>query len=204
MPATNNILSEKQEKEWVGLLKNGSHAAFSKLYARYKDELIYSCMQYLKDISEAEDVVQDIFMQVWETRNSINTELSFSGYIHTLARNRILNIYRQFSVHSRFVQHILDNGNISTNETEDLIIENDYTVLLNKMMDSLSPQQREVFRLSRIEGLSYKEISERLQISVPTVQTHAYLALKKIKDYLKKHFDIHVVISIIAFFLSFF
>jgi len=197
-----NEISDNQDKALVELVIGGSQEAFGELYVRYKDVLLYSCKQYLNDETRAKDIVQDIFMQVWETRDSLNAELSFSGYIHTLARHRILNMYRQKGVHSRYVRYILDNEKELTNETEDLIADNDYAALLNEILEILPPKQREVFRLSRIEGLKYKEISEVLRISIPAVQKHASIALKKIKKYLQQHANIHfqdVMIFLILF-----
>ena len=201
MPKIND-LSGKKDKELVELLMGGSQLAFGELYVRYKDELYYSCKQYLNDNTGAKDVVQDIFMQVWETRESLNAELSFSGYIHTLARNRILNMFRQLGVHSRFARYILDNEKDLSNETEDTILNNDYAALLNGILDSLSPRQKEVFRLSRIDGLKYKEISEILHISIPAVQKHASIALEKIKEHLKQHANIDLQTIIIFLMLS--
>jgi len=153
--------------------------------------LMRYCKRLLKDEAGSEDVVHDIFLQLWERRDSLNMISSFSGYLHTLAQNRILNIFRQFDVHSRFTRHILMNRKDATSETEDSVIENDYAKLLNKAIESLSPRQKEIFQLSRIQGLTYKEISELTQISVDTVQEHASLALKKLREYLKQHADIH-------------
>jgi len=187
----NAELIEKQDCELVQRLIGGSQAAFAELYVRYKDVLRYACQQFLNDDTEAEDIVQDIFMQVWEKRDALNAELSFSGYIHTLARNRILNIFRQSSVHARYAQYVLANEQDLTNETEDLILDNDYAALLNEIMNNLSYRQREVFRLSRIEGMKYHEIAEKLQVSIPAIQQHASIALKKIKGQLKKHASIN-------------
>ena len=202
MPRSKEIL-EKQNRELLRLLIGGSQDAFAELYVRYKDELLYACKKFLNDETEAEDVVQDIFMQVWEKRDTLNAELSFSGYIHTLAHNRISNIFRQYGVHARYAQYVLANEQDLTNETEDLIIDNDYADLLNEIIDNLSHRQREVFRLSRIEGMKYKEIAEKLQVSVPAIQQHASIASKKIKEALKKYADIdyQAVIVLLLFLL---
>ena len=195
-------LSEKDDKELVALLKNGSRPAFRELYIRHKDQLFYSCKKYLKNDAATEDIVQDIFMQLWDTHESLHIASSFSGYLYTSARNRILNMYRQLDVHSRFAQHILGNEKESTNETEDSIIENDYADLLNKLIEKLPPMQKVVFRYSRIEGLTNKEIAEKLQISVENVRKHTSLAIKKLKTQLPKHTDIHfqdVVIFLLFF-----
>ena len=195
--------STMPDKELVILLKDGSQQAVGELYARYKEGLLYYCKKYLNNHAGAEDVVQDIFLQIWETRDSLNAELSFSGYIYTLAHHRILNMFRQFDVHSRFAKHILASENDTTNETEDLIMENDYVTLLNDLIEKLPPMQKEVFRLSNIEGLTYKEISELLQISHENVRKHASLATKKIKNQFLQHKDalFYTITIILMFFL---
>ena len=195
--------SDKKDEELVEQLRNGSHSAFGTLYARYKRQLTAYCYRFLKDEDEVEDVVQDIFLQLWETRDSLNTTLSFSSYLYTLAHNRMLNLIRQWNVHTHFAEKMAMNAKEATNETEETIMDNDYYALLNEMIDSLSPKQKEIFRLSRIEGLTYKEIAEKMHISVDTVQEHASLALRKIKKLLSQHADIHfkTIIAILMIFL---
>ena len=183
--------SSIQDLELVTHLVNGSRQAFEELYARYKGRLMYFCKQLLKDEKSSEDIVQDIFLHIWEKRDSLNIEVSFSGYIHTLAQNRILNEFRRFDVHSRFVRYTLMNAKDSANQTEDLIDDDDYSKLMSELIESLSPRQKEIFQLSRIHGLTYKEIAELKQISVETVREHVSLALKKIKKYVMQHTDIH-------------
>ena len=186
------MVSTMQDKELVTLLKEGSKMAFEKLYARYKRQLIYVGRRALKNNDDLEDIVQDIFLQLWETRESLNPELSFAQYLHTIMRHRIMYQYRNFDVFSRYAQHILENAEESTNETEETIIENDYTALLNGIIDNLPPTQKKIFILSRIEGLTYKEIAEQMQLSIPAIQKHASITLKKIKEHLKIHADIHL------------
>ena len=190
----NEKISAMQDRELVALFKEGSQAAMEQLYLRYRNVLINLCLRYLKNTADAEDVVHDIFMQLWENPDVLNEELSFSGYVKTLAINRVLHKFRQFDIHERFAQHILMNTQESTNETEDTIIDNDYAELLDKLIETLSPQQKEIFRLNRLEGLTYQEISELLQISVKTVRNHISLALKKIKKQLSQHTDINIQI----------
>jgi len=198
----NDKISKKQDRELVALLKEGSQMAFVELYTRYHDQLFYNCKRYLNDEAGAEDVVQDIFMQLWETRDSLNVTSSFSGYLYTSAKNRIFNMFRQLDIHSRFAQHILANKKDSSNETEDLIINNDYAKLLDELIEKLPPKQKEIFRLSRIEGLSHKEISELLQTPVENVRKQVSRASNKIKDVLAHHTDINFQ-SVITFWLFF-
>jgi len=196
-------LSEKQDKELVELLISGSQEALGELYTRYKKRLICTCKQYMRNDTDAEDIVHEIFLQIWEKRHFLNPELSFLGYVQTMIKNNILKKLRHFDVHSRFSRNILTNEIDSTNETEDTIIDNDYAKLLDGLIERLPPKQKKIFRLSRIEGRTHKEISELMQISVENVRNHVSLALKKIKDHLLQHTDIHfqMVIIFLMFFL---
>ena len=186
-----NELSDKEDHDLVTLFLNGSQKAFEELYIRYKRRLVHYCKWLLKDETESEDIVQDIFLQLWENRHTLKIDISFAGYVKTLAQNRALNEFRSFNIHSRYAQSIMLSGSDYTNQTEDTIIYNDYERLLNEIIESLPARQKEIFRLSRIDGLSYKEISEILHLSIPAVQKHASQALKKIMDYLQQHADIH-------------
>ena len=196
-----NRSPQNHDRELVEQLKEGSQLAFRELYVRYYDQLLLCCRRYLSDEASAEDIVQDIFMQLWETRDSLNVTSSFGGYIYALARNRIFKMLRQFDIHSRYAQHILSNTKELTEETEISIIEKDYATLLNELIESLPPRQKEIYKLSRIQSLKYKEISVLLHISVETIQEHVSLALKKIKKHLKQHAGIYFKTVII--FLNF-
>ena len=198
-----NELSKKPDEELVLLFKNGSQQAFEQLYIRYKGRLVHYCKWLLKDDAESEDIVQDIFLHLWEKRDVLNIEVSFSGYVHTLAQNRVLNVLRRFDIHSRYASSIVLSSKDYTNQTEEMILDNDYAKLTHALIESLSPRQKEVFQLSRIKGLTYKEIAEQLQISVETVREHASLALKKIEKHLAKHADIHFKTLIILLILNF-
>ena len=195
-------LSTMQDKELVALFKEGSQQAFEELYIRYEQKLINFCKRSLNDESKAEDITHDVFLQVFQTSEVLDSGKSFFGYLKTIAKNRVLYEFRQSDIHLRYVNKPVMHGNDVTNQTEDLIIDNDYEKLLNEIIKRLTPQQKEVFRLSRIEGLTYNEIADLLQISLRTVKKHASLALERIKKQLTKHADIHfkTVITFLLFF----
>jgi RNA polymerase sigma-70 factor (ECF subfamily) len=192
-----------QDKELVALFKEGSHQAFDELYIRYKDRLMNFCRYSLRqDKDRAEDVVHDVFLKVLENSYSLNPELSFYAFLQKIAQNRILDEYKKFDVHLRYKQYILINGNDTKNQTEDEIIDNEYTRLLDELIENLPPKQKEAFTRSRIEGLTYKEIAGLMQISVETVHEYISIALKKIKKSLTQHTDIHFQ-TIITFLIIF-
>ena len=191
MPKINDI-SEKQDRELVELLMGGSQDALGELYTRFKKLLMPFCKKNIKNEADAEDIVHDIFIQLWENRHLLGDISSFSGYVQTIAKNKIFYTFRQSDIHSRFVRNMLTNGEESMNETEDEIIGNDYAEFLDEIIGHLPPMQQKVFRLSRIEGMTYKEIAELLHISAETVKKHASLALDKIKKQITQHTDIHL------------
>ena len=185
-------LSTLQDKELVALFRDGSQKAFEALYLRYIKKLTGFCIGLLRDEARAEDIAQDIFLQILEMRDSLNPEKSFYGFLQTIAQNRILNEFKRTDIHLRYVRHALEHENDVTNQTENLILDNDYAKLVNEMIEALTPQQKKIFRLSRMQGLTYDEIAELMQISLPTVQFHASLALKKIKKQLMQHTGLHL------------
>ena len=197
-----NNLPEKQDKELVELLTGGSHEALGELYARYRKQLMYYCKQYMRNEVDAEDIVQDVFLRIWERRHFLNPELSFSGFMQTLAKNCITDKFRHLDVHSRYVQNRFVNGTDLTNETEDAVIDSNYMELLNELIERLPQGQKEIFRLSRMEGLTHQEIAELLQTPAENVRKQVSRATKKMKDLLSQHTDIHfqMVITIWMFF----
>ena len=191
------VLSTKSDQELVTMMVADSALAFGELYARYKSILMYFLKRFLKGEANSEDIIQEIFIKIWNTRKDLNPELSFSGYLHTMAQNQVLNVLRRIDIHSRFVKKTLELADETVNQTECLIMDNDYARLLNEAIETLSPRQKDVFQLSRVQGLSYREIAELLQISPNMVQEHASIALHKIKKYLTQHADIHFAIILL-------
>lgn len=197
--ATTTMIREKTDPELVLLLTQDDEAAFSELYVRYKDKLRYFCLSLLKSGEEADDIVQEIFIRIWESRSFINPDLSFSSFLYTLARNRILNHFRDADIDMK-VKQIL----ALKNPTEENVIESDmiyaeYKNMLYEAIETLSPQRKKIFNMSREENLSHKEIAAQLGISVNTVQEHISESLRSIKSYFLKHTDISL--SLLMFFV---
>ena len=192
---------EKTDTELATLLIRDNEAAFSELYVRYKDKLYYICLHLLKSKEEANDIVQEIFIRLWESRSFINPELSFSSFLYTMARNRILNYFRDIDIDEK-VKQILSAQKITEEEAIDSkIIYTEYQMILQNAISQLPPQRQKIFNMSRIESMSHKEIAAELGISVNTVQEHISEALKFIKVYFSKHADISISLLLAAFIL---
>ena len=194
-------IKEKTDTELAILLTRNNEAAFSELYVRYKDKLYYFCLHLLKSKEEASDIVQEIFIRIWESRNFINPDLSFSSFLYTMARNRILNYFRDIDIDVK-VKEILATHKVTEEEAIDSkIIYTEYQVILQNAISQLPPQRRKIFNMSRIESMSHKEIAAELGISVNTVQEHISEALKFIKAYFSKHADMSISLLLAAFIL---
>ena len=175
------------ERSLVLRLIEGEEDAFCELYAAYKNRLIYFAMRFLKSREYAEDIFQDAFAVVWQGRRFINPDASFSAYLYTIVRNRILNQLRDLSYQDKLREQILSQAVNYTNETRDEIIANDLRQFISCALQQLTPRQREIFEMSREQQMSHREIAEVLGISVNTVQESISISLKTLRAYLEKN-----------------
>lgn len=184
-------VTQQSEKELVQALIEGDEKAFCELYALYKNRLLGFAVQFIKSSSIAEDLFQDVFTQIWQSRQFIDPNASFSSYLHTMMKNRVLNLMRDRSRREEIHLLILANSVDSDSSTESVVEENELQELLKNAIAKLSPKQREVFTLSREQQLTHKEIAEQMGISVYTVQEYMSISLKTIRNYLKIQFGEH-------------
>ena len=176
-----------EERSLILRLIGGDEDAFCELYATYKNRLIYFAMRFLKSREYAEDVFQDAFTVVWQSRRFINPDASFYSYLYTIMRNRILNQLRNAANEEKLKESILSQALDYTEDTKREVMLNDLKSLISHALQQLTPRQREIFEMSREAQLSHKEIADKLGISVNTVQEHISISLKLIRTYLIKY-----------------
>ena len=176
-----------EERSLILRLIEGDEDAFCELYATYKNRLIYFAMRFLKSREYAEDVFQDAFTVVWQSRRFINPDASFSSYLYTIMRNRILNQLRNTANEEKLKESILSQALDYTEDTKREVMLNDLKSLISHALQQLTPRQREIFEMSREAQLSHKEIADKLGISVNTVQEHISTSLNLIRTYLIKY-----------------
>lgn len=190
-------LSEKEELE---LLRNASKKSFEALYHRYSGKLYNFVMRISKgDSYIAEELVQRTFIKIWETREYIDSDKSFISYLCTIAKNMLLNEYEHQTVQFIYQEYVkVDTANVD-NSTEKEVDKNLLEEYIDKLADNLPPKRREIFILSRKEGLSNKKIAERLHITESTIETQLSKALTFMKSQVQKYYEL---ILIILFILS--
>lgn len=190
------------ERETVIRLIDGNEDAFCELYAAYKNRLLYFAMKFVKSRDFAEDIFQDAFTIIWQGRRFINPDASFSSYLYTIVKNRVLNQLRNIDKEDALKECVLAQAIDYTDNTKDNILVDDLKDVIKRAFESLTPRQREIFQMSREAQLSHKEIAEALDISVNTVQEHISVALRTIRTYLTKYSDTYVDILLILICLK--
>lgn len=175
-----------QDKELFLKLKDGDEQAFKVLFEKYYSSMCLFARQYLKDHELAEESVQDMFVRIWERRQALNIETSVKHYLFRSVRNHCLNQIQHEKIKLQYASKVLDAASHEI-DPEQYYIEVDLLKRIETSINSLPPKRKEIFRLSREQGLKYKEIAEKLNISVKTVEAQMGLALKYLRDELKEY-----------------
>lgn len=166
------------------ILQNDEEA-FKALYNRYSKKIYFFSLKYLGNNVEAEELVQSVFINVWENRESLDATNSIKNYIYKAAVNYIYNYLRKKAIRARFIESEINKGEIISNLTYEQIYFHDTKRLVSSIVETLPSQQQKIFQLSRNKGLTNKEIANKLDLSVRTIENQIYRARKIIEDALK-------------------
>ncbi|WP_207423283.1 RNA polymerase sigma factor [Desertivirga brevis] len=169
------VVLENDEKILLERLREGDQYAFSLLYDRYKFPLASNLLKFLKSDDLAEEALQDLFIKVWENRLKIDPNKPFKAFLYGVAKNLVYDIFRK-SARDKRLEDQLMQGAIEYSHIEEGLYQKEYQKLLDETIALLPPQRRLVFTLFKIEGKSYKEISEMLGISHSTINDHVQKA----------------------------
>lgn len=162
-------------------LNKGDKTVFSSLYSHYWHQVYNFSRLYLTSQDAAEEVVQEVFVKVWESRETLRADTSFKGLLFIITRNLIFSKFRK-EVNEDFYRMTVLKSVEESYTIEEEIEANDLKEYLKILINDLPPRCREVFILSRKENKSYKEIAELLSISEKTVENHISKALKILKE----------------------
>lgn len=182
----------------VKALKKGDLNAFEELFFKYNKKLYYFAKGYLGSNEDAEGLVQEVFIKIWEKREDIKEYLSFNSYIFTITYKAILKHFRTKSREKKYLDQFLSDFRDESNETSIRVEYNNLLELANIAIEKLPAKRKLVYKLSRMEGLTNQEISQQLQISKRTVETHIQHALKFLRETINKD-----SLSVLLFFCLF-
>lgn len=174
-----------EESYWQQMAQ-GDKKAYEHVFRSYYELLCRFAYTLVRDKDEAEEVVQNLFYNVWAKRESLQVQTSVKAYLYRAVRNDCLNRLKHDQVRMSYASDYRHTAPVSGNGLESLEAK-ELSRHITTALETLPPQCGEVFRLSRFEHLSYAEIGERLQISVKTVENHMGKALRKMREQLKDY-----------------
>ena len=179
-------LLSASENEIVENLRKGDPEAFDAIYGMYAGKLYAFGMKYLRSASDAEELVQSVFIRVWENHDKLDSSLSFRSYLFTIAYNDICKLFRRKSYLNKYVSETLnENKEWSLNAEEGTeyrsVIEE-----VGRLIDTLPEKQKEAFIKSKLEGKTTRDIATDLGLSPGTVDNYISLTVKYIRSKMGK------------------
>ncbi len=175
------------EIEIVLQLKEDSNEAFDEIYARYSKRLYVYCLQYVKSKEDTEEIVQDTFTKVWTNRHSIAHAESIGAFIFKIAKNQIINKYRQRVNSFSFEEYVnyYNEEKYSVCDTTNIIEYDDFRKVLKKALTTLTRTQQKVIKCCKLDNLSIRETAKTLKLQEQTVKNALSSGLKTLRGVLK-------------------
>jgi len=187
-PAEENIIILVEQ------LKQGSENAFNKLYKLHSRILLSNIRNLVKDNEIARELLQDLYLKVWENREQFDTSKSFKSFLFTMASNIVYDYFRKVSVDRKAKRRLIANALGFYNHIEEALEFKEQKVILEAAVGTLPNQCREVYKLSKLMGKSHQEISHQLDISISTVNNHMVKANRQVRAFLTQHADVVILL----------
>ncbi len=178
-------------------VKSGEKEAYQALFERYAPKIYHFALSYLKSTADSEELVQDVFLKVWEKRDILDATLNIKAFIFKIAINTIYDFIRRKNIENAFQEFSKANYSTDSNNTWDTIIFEEMQTRINSLVAQMPEQRKKIFKLSKNKGLSNDEIAQELNLSKRTVENQLYRALL----FLKEHLRNQSAIALLFFFL---
>ncbi|WP_076380212.1 RNA polymerase sigma factor [Filimonas lacunae] len=175
------------ESALLHLIAAGDEAAFREFFESNRNKLYTFIFRFTKTAHVTEELVQDVFMRFWTYRTNLTTVENPAGYLFFMARNRCIDYLRKVANENAMLEKVWKQISEAQNSTEEQLQMNEVRRLIDTALSRLSAQKRSVFHLSRYEGLSTREIAQRLQLSEGTVRNIMSDVLLQVRTYLQQH-----------------
>lgn len=180
------ISIKMDEPELLAQLRHGDIRAFETLYALHSKPLLWKLRKMVKEPEEADELLQDLFVKVWEKRSQINIEQSFEGYLYRIAQRMAIDYFRSIERRSSIYLEVQKGSSEVIDNTQELLEAKETKQLLDMAISKLPEQRRKAFTLCKLEGKSHQEAAEIMQISPNTVHNHLVKAVSFVKEYMER------------------
>lgn len=188
-----SLNSNSDQSKLLYELSQGNELAFTKLYNEYKNVVFSTALKITKSRMLAEEVVQDVFLKIWQNHKNLAEITNIENYLFIISRNHIFDMIKKIA---RDTSLVVDSNykNTSTNDTEDAIKDDQYNIILNQIVDQLPPQQQKIYKMAKWDGLSHQKIGEDLGISTETVKKHMAQALKFVRTKISPYMNMFMTL----------
>jgi RNA polymerase sigma-70 factor (ECF subfamily) len=184
------------ENALLRLIAGGDQKAFTRLVDLYWNKVYSHALAYIKSSPLAEEITQDVFLKIWKKKEALIDVVDFNNFLFVLGKNQIVSLLRK-KLHNVIAADPLEAA-------EELLVPDkqlEYKQIHSKLMeaiDQLPPTRRVVFKLSKLDGLTYDEIATQLNISKNTVKEHMVLALSFLRTYLHTHDNLLIIFLLVS------
>ena len=176
-----NALND-QEREIIEQLKDGSKDAFRLMFDEVGPKIYAFALSYLKNEFEAEELLQEVFLKLWEVRSSLDSSRNLKSFLFKICINLIYDFIRRKNIEQVYLDYSEKNNPSSGDNTWHEVIYNDMLNNLQQLIAAMPEQRQRIFRLSKEDGLSNEEIADRLNLSKRTVENQLYRAVSFLKE----------------------
>lgn len=166
------------EQEIVGAIKQGNERIFEETFRKYYQSLCNYANSILKEMDESEEIVQNLFLSIWEKRSDLEITISLKSYLYRAVHNHCLNRIKHLKIREEYQQYATNFYDASYESVSQTIMKNELEQKIEEAIKKLPEQCRLIFRMSRFEELKYNEIAEQLELSPKTVENQIGKALK--------------------------
>lgn len=188
------MYSEFTDSELIRLLKDRNHEAFAEIYNRYAVLMFYKVNQMLRDEEPSKDLVQDLFVALWDKPELIEENNNLAGYLYIGARNRVLKFIQRNKLKNDHIASLAKYASEISLETIQDIDERELKTIVQREIDNLPPKMRVIFEMSRKDNLSHAEIAGKLGLSDHTVKKQVNNALKILRSKLSIYAPLGLII----------
>lgn len=197
------MINSANESDLIRLLGGGQESAFEELYSIYSNRLLGFLIRLVKSEDVAAELLQEIFIKVWNNRQNTDPQQSFRSYLFRIAENCVYDFFRK-AARDKKLRSALINSVCEYSHFEESFLNKENEQLLQEAINSLPPKRRQVFQMVKMEDRSYEEVSKLLNISTSTINDHIVKATKSVLETLERSHVIELGILSFGFLLNLF